>query len=202
MKEGVGGIGEEVVAKCENLHDEPNRHSPVSAQSWQNEEDDLPANLTADLGLAWRCSGLRRELGRAEERLRGGDEESERERARFRLEERPRRWRGAGCSYECLKDSAKLGHSSARCWRPQLPQLSAAASGAGRRWCAITHCSSTAMPAGSAPLRRKETPRSNTSERQALSKIMKPWLETTMARRSMIGMKARSSGRKPGQHNL
>ena len=57
----------------------------MSAQSWQNEEDDLPANLTADLGLAWRCSGLRRELGRAEERLRGGDEESERERARFRL---------------------------------------------------------------------------------------------------------------------
>ena len=34
--------------------------------------DALSVNLTAGLGLAWRCSDLRRELGRDDERLRGG----------------------------------------------------------------------------------------------------------------------------------
>ena len=75
----------------------------MSAQSWQDEEDDLFANLTADLVLAWRCSGLRRELVLDDERLRGGEDESERERARLRLDERSRRCRGPAGSLRALE---------------------------------------------------------------------------------------------------
>jgi hypothetical protein len=76
------------------------------------EEAALSANLTADLGLAWRCPVVRWD----DERLRGGGEsDSEGERAALRLDERPRRWRESDGSGVCLNDSVKLGHSSARC---------------------------------------------------------------------------------------
>ena len=79
--------------------------------------DALSVNLMAGLGLAWRCSDLRRELGRDDERLQGGREgsHSEGERAALRLDERPWRWRESDGSGVCLNDSVKLGHSSARC---------------------------------------------------------------------------------------
>ena len=66
----------------------------------------LSANLTADLGLAWRCPVVRWD----DERLRGGGEsDSEGARAGLRLDERPRRWREPDGSDVCLKDNVKWG---------------------------------------------------------------------------------------------